>query len=256
MKTLIRLAVMLAFTIGAAPTQHPRGALIEARNLAYDANYRNDQAGLRFAAASLEALTKDAAVAPYAHYYASFTYWSLAGSQFTAKDTAGALESGRRAADHARLALAARPDDAEMHAAVSNALIVVMILDKPNFEPLYAELKTFRASALKLAPANPRVVMLDASIMFNDPSEKDGPARGLARWEEAVRLFDREAAEPHVDPVVPRWGHALAYGWQAGLYLRMTPPRKAEARRAAGIALAMRPDFWWVRETVLPQLRE
>ena len=40
------------------------------------------------------------------------------------------------------------------------------------------------------------------------------------------------------------------------MYLRMTPPQKARARQAADAALAVRPDFWYVRERILPQLRE
>ena len=55
--------------------------------------------------------------------------------------------------------------------------------------------------------------------------------------------------------VAPRWGHALAWGWMATLYLRTDPPQKEPARRAAESALRLRPDFWSVREQVLPQLQ-
>lgn len=257
MKTLIRLAVALAFVIGAAPVkQHARATLVEARNLAYDANFRNDQAGLRSAIASLESLTGDAAVAAYAHYYASFAYWCLAGSQFQAKNQPGALTSGKLAVEHARKGRLLRPQDAEFQTALANAQIVVLIAQGPPFEPLLSEIREVRKRALALGPRNPRAVMLEAGMIFNDPSEKDGPLRGLARWEEALRLFDEEAREEQADPLAPRWGQALAYGWAAGLYMRMSPPQKEKARTCADIALGMRPDFWWVREQVLPQLRE
>jgi hypothetical protein len=35
----------------------------------------------------------------------------------------------------------------------------------------------------------------------------------------------------------------------------MTPPQKDEARKVADIALRMRPDFWYVRDQILPQLK-
>jgi len=56
--------------------------------------------------------------------------------------------------------------------------------------------------------------------------------------------------------MAPRWGQALHHGWAASMYLSMSPPQKERARRAADAALAMRPDFWYVRERILPQLRE
>jgi hypothetical protein len=266
MRTRIPVLIVTAFTAaqslapaavsqGYAPPG-PRGTLIEARNVAFDANYRNDQGGLESAIASMQPLANDAAVGVFANYYLAWTYWSLAGSQFQAKDMTAALASGRLAARHARLGLAARPKDPEFHAMLANALIIVMILDKPEFEKVFAEVQALRRSALELGPRNPRAVMLDASIMFNNPAEERGQERGLALWEEALTLLDAEAAERSADPVAPRWGHALAHGWLAGMYLRMTPPRKDEARAAADAALRMRPDFWWVRNQVLPQLRE
>jgi hypothetical protein len=42
----------------------------------------------------------------------------------------------------------------------------------------------------------------------------------------------------------------------ANLYLIMSPPQKQKARGAADVALRMRPDLWYVREQVLPQLRD
>lgn len=248
------LAVVCPYSIDAAG---PRARLIEARDLAYDANYRNDQAGLRSAIAAMQPLTKAADVGADAHYYLSWTYWALAASQVQEKNMSGGLESGKLALEHARSGVAARGQDAELQTALANALIVVGILDRAQFEPIFAELKDVRAKALALGPANPRVAIMDAGIIFNTPVEAGGnPERGIARWHEALKLFETEANTKAIDPIAPRWGHALAYGWMATLYLRLTPPQKDKAREAAETALAMRPDFWWVRDQVLPQLRE
>ena len=38
------------------------------------------------------------------------------------------------------------------------------------------------------------------------------------------------------------------------IYLNATPPRVDDARKAAETALALRPDFWFVREQILPKL--
>lgn len=239
------------------PAQGPRGTLIEARNLAYDANYRNDQQGLRSAIATVRRLTADAEVGGYANYYLSWAYWALAASQVEEGNVPGALESGKVAADHARAALAVRDSNPEFLTALVNALIVVAVLDRAQFAAVAAEIRPARMKALELGAANPRVVMMDAGMLFNNPPERGGgQEKGLARWKEAIALFDAEARATSADPIAPRWGHALAYGWLATTYLTMTPPRKADARAAADTALAMRPDFWYVRERVLPRLRE
>jgi hypothetical protein len=235
----------------------PRAILIESRNLAYDANYRNDQAGLRSAIAAIQPLADDPDVGAYAHYYLSWTYWALAASQVQEKDMSGALDSGKRAVEHARSGLSMRMHDPEFHTLLVNALVALGFVDGSQFKSVLPELTAVRQKALELGPQNPRVLLMDAGAIFNSPPALGGSQeRGLARWTEALKSFEAESNDTIVDPVIPRWGHALAQGWMATLYLRMTPPQKDNARRAAEAALRMRPDFWWVREQVLPQLRE
>jgi hypothetical protein len=254
------VSVLLSASLGVvsfAEEQTPRATLIEARNLAYDANFRNDQAGLRSAIASLQPLASSPEVAAYAHYYLSWAHWALAASQVQEKNTSGALESGRLAVEHARSGLLLRDTDPEFQTALVNALVVVGFLDGSQFKTVLGELTAVRRKAVEQGPRNPRVVLMDAGAIFNSPPEAGGSReRGLARWEEALSLFEAESNATMVDPIVPRWGYALAQGWMATLYLRMTPPQKENARRAADAALRMRPDFWWVRDQVLPQLRE
>ena len=252
------LCLTLVLSSASAPAvQDARSVLIDARNLAYDANYRNDQAGLRAAIAAMQPLVRpDSSDAPYANYYLSWAYWALAASQYEAQDVAGAVESGTLAARHARAAVAARDADPEFYTALVNALIVVAVLDRAQFDRMAAEIRPARAKALELGPENPRVVLMDAGMIFNNPPERGGgQQKGLARYEEALRLFEAEATTKAADPLAPRWGHTLAYGWLAPVYLTITPPQKEKARAAAETALRMRPDFWYVRERVLPRLR-
>jgi len=234
-----------------------RAMLIEARNLAYDANFRNDQSGLRSAIAAIDPLAGKAEVASYAHYYLAWTYWMLVASQIEEKDMTAALESATRALEHARAGVATRAGDSEFQTMLANALVANGILDRARFKALWAELATVRKKALALGPKNPRAVMMDAGIIYWAPPDQGGGREtGLARWDQAARLFEAEASVPSDDPLAPRWGYALYHGWSANLYLSMTPPLMARAKSAADAALALRPDFWYVRERVLPKLRE
>jgi hypothetical protein len=259
MTTRLNATVLAAVLLGSSvqDAAGPRAILIEARDLAYDANYRNDQAGLRAAIAALQPLAEFQEERAYVYYYLSWTFWVLAGSQAQEKNLPAAQESAALAVEHARAGLAARERDPEFHTALANALIATAVLGRTQFAAILTELQAVRRKALDLGPDNPRAVLMDAGIIFNSPPEMGGSQeRGLARWREALRLFDAESRARMVDPLAPRWGHAIAWGGMATLYLRTTPPRKDEARRAAETALGMRPDFWFVREQLLPKLRE
>ena len=121
--------------------------------------------------------------------------------------------------------------------------------------PAAKEIAPLRARVLERAPDNPRVVMMDAGMIFNNPPERGGSReRGLARYLEALDLFDREAKSPPADATRPTWGRELAYGWVTGLYLAMLPPEVEKARQAAMKALELRPDFWFVKTQVVPKL--
>src|SRR5262245_46637644 len=232
MTAQLRLSIVAAVLLGSSvqDAAGPRAILIEARDLAYDANYRNDQVGLRSAIATLEPLTKRPEARADAHYYLSWTYWVLAGSQGQEKDLAAAQESAALALEQARAGLTARDRDPEFHTALANALIATAVLGRTGFTSILTEPHAVRRRALDLGPANPRVVLVDAGIIFNSPAEMGGSQeRGLARWREALRLFDAESRARMVDPVAPRWGHALAWGAMATLYLRTNPPQKDAA---------------------------
>jgi tetratricopeptide (TPR) repeat protein len=192
----------------------------------------------------------------HASYYASWTAWALGAAHFQAGDQAAAKASFETAVRHARRAVSQNRGSAEFHAMLANALIGLAITDRSQFQTLGPELVAARGTSLELAPRNPRVVMLDAGVIFNAPPERGGSReKGIARWLEAIGLFEQEVAARPVDELQPRWGREIAYGALSDLYLRMSPPDGEKARAAAEKALTLRPDFWYVKEIVLPKLK-
>lgn len=103
--------------------------------------------------------------------------------------------------------------------------------------------------AMAIDSANPRVLMLRGigSIykpkMFGGGSDK--AERDLRR---AIELFTTDRPSPPA----PAWGHAEAWAWLGQVYAK---ERKVdEARKAYQEALAIDPDYGWVKQSLLPAL--
>jgi hypothetical protein len=252
------LALSWAVLVGwHTPPEDARGTLLELRSLAYEANFRNDAAQLRSLSKQLELLTDDEAVGTAALYYAGWTDWALFNSEFEAGRLVAARAAIQSATDRLRRLVELTPEDAEAQALLANTLIGLAFATPDGFRGVRDELTRARRKALELGPKNPRVVLMDAGMVFGTPPAAGGSQeKGLQRWLLALELFESEARTASPSRLSPRWGRALAYGWLCQLYLAMSPPRLAEARRAAATALSLHPDFWYVKERVVPRLKE
>ena len=251
------LIVAMAAAIAAqGPAPDARDQLVAAKTALYDSNFRNDAAGLRTAVDQAVAATKDEPVRSMALYYAAWGEWTIAHSRLQTGDLQGAVAALTRSEEYARVGLARRPDDAEFVVMLADALIWRLVAEPQRSAESAAEIRALRSKALDLAPENPRAIIMDAGLLFNNPPERGGSReKGLARWQQAIALFEHEATQPAGDALRPDWGLALSYAWVCDLYLGMRPHQIEEARAAARKALQLRPDFWYVNEVVMPRLK-
>ena len=105
------------------------------------------------------------------------------------------------------------------------------------------------ARAADMAPADPRIQLLDGINTLHTPSIfGGGPERALAKFRRALELFATEAP----DSSGARWGRDDAHVW-AG---RAEAKREnfAAARRHYVDALAINPNHGWVKNTLLPEV--
>ena len=103
--------------------------------------------------------------------------------------------------------------------------------------------------ALELAPANPRVLLLDGVGKLNTPrmfGGGEGKAESLLH--QAVAAFRTEPP----DRPWPRWGLIDAYAWLGQVLVRRGD--LDAARQYYLQALEIEPSFGWVRELLLPAL--
>ncbi|HSN88801.1 MAG TPA: tetratricopeptide repeat protein [Thermoanaerobaculia bacterium] len=148
-----------------------------------------------------------------------------------------------------RQTLQANPRDAEAYAllgAVYGAQISLTPLKALTLGPRVA---SAFAAAEKLAPKNPRVSLQKGiSLLFVPRAFGGGPEASLRELRRAETLF---AQEPAGKPW-PNWGRPDVLAW-LGRALAQKGDREA-ARAAYERALALEPDYVWVRRILIPEL--
>lgn len=96
---------------------------------------------------------------------------------------------------------------------------------------------------------NPRLLLLTGiSAMFKPSAFGGGDDRAYERLTKAITRFEQE----RVTAPAPAWGHAEAWAWLGQLELKRKRPDAAKA--AYERALAIEPEFAWVRFGLMPAL--
>lgn len=172
-----------------AEARSAREQLLAAKQLIIEANYRNDRTALRRAVQQLARVESDNSDLPWTLYHEALAEWFLAASFSADRDTTQA----RAALDlaHASLEKAVRlaPDDGDVHALLTWTITSLVVADPVRAGSLIPEMLAHRKRALELGPDNPRVIMMEAGLLFYAPGGSQD--RALARWNEAIRIFER-----------------------------------------------------------------
>ncbi|MFB0516562.1 MAG: hypothetical protein ACETWG_08155 [Candidatus Neomarinimicrobiota bacterium] len=105
------------------------------------------------------------------------------------------------------------------------------------------------ATALALAPDNPRVYLIQGTSQYYTPAVFGGGKElAKASFEKATMLFARE----DVYPIMPAWGHCESYGWLGLTELDLGD--STSAKRHFDKALEIDPENSWVKDYLLPKL--
>lgn len=235
--------VLVASARAAAPAQVPQSSShwrrIESR--IESGYFQQDAAGLRALADSLSAdggaSGDDAKDAEWRSYYAALAAYRLA--LLARSDEARAWPYAQRCVDGLNRTLMLDTVSAEALALQSACLALQSDLD-PWRSPLAAPLSLARIDkALRIAPDNPRVLLLGALGARERPALFGGDRQqAFALMQRAVSSFEGQKAEQRA---LPGWGAADAFTDLAQDYLRLG--NALAARNVLERALLVAPDF-------------
>ncbi len=181
-------------------------------------------------------------------YLLAYANWRLLGT-----DPAPAGDERDALADEAesmlRANLAVRDDDAEAHALLG--AVYGMKIGNSMWRGMTLGRRASRAfdEAREIDERNPRFLLLKGLDVYHRPARFGGGLERAERWfRSAVGFF---AAQPP-DAPRPNWGRLDAHAWLGRTLARLGDPDAA--REQYERALAIEPDYVWVRDFLLPDL--
>ena len=260
--TLARIPLALAVTAlvvaehgpsAVPPDSGPRLAS-EAREI-LRADYRGDRAELLRRAEALAAAPGDPIA--LARYWAGFAWWrrGMNGFSETPRPADVASDFGRCAGEE-RAALRLDPALDEAGAALAGCL-VGMAFSLPDGEgraALFAESNEILRSLEPRAEGNPRILWMLGGRLMAPPAQGGDLARAAETFRRGLLAARRESLGPPRGPALPAWGAPENLMSLAFLHSIGPSPDRDVARAYADGAMAMVPDWHYVRDVLVPRI--
>ena len=252
MTRLLTFALVLLAAVAPAGAQDSaldRGrALLDAGTAAGSLDsLRQSRAVLGVAAAG------DGAPAAWARYYQAVADYRIAYALWGSDAPAAVRHAEQGAALVAALADDGRSSDAmkaEAHALHATLLGAQMGLDPTRSASLGPRAQAATAASLRLAPENPRVLLMSAASLLSTPAEWGGdPTLATRQLQAAAGRF-----APAADPLAPTWGEGDVHAWLALAHLMANDADAARPHVAR--AAELQPGSTFVQYKLQPWLAQ
>lgn len=139
----------------------------------------------------------------------------------------------------------------ETHAVLSSVLGQMIGADASRGMELGPLSGQHMQEALAAGPNNPRVWLLRGiGSLYTPPEYGGGISLAESQLNKAIELF----ATDHPVAPAPSWGQPEAYAWLGQVLQKENKP--AEATAAYNKALALAPDYMWVKIGLLPSVKK
>jgi tetratricopeptide (TPR) repeat protein len=260
------LVVLASLSSPARASREDEG-VERARRLALEiqrADFTGDRAALARLHEELVPLRELPGIASRVYYWQGFALWRRAQNGFN--DTAEPSDLSRdleRAAVDFEEAFRLDPNFSDAQVAAVSCLQGLTYLDRNDparVQELVSRFVPMLREAVAAAPENPRVLWIHGASQWWTPPEmpaeevKKRRAAGVATYQKGLELA--RTIERSRDPLDPSWGEAELLMSLAWVSLNDTSPDLAAAEVYAEKALAIVPDWHYVRDILLKQIQE
>jgi hypothetical protein len=255
-------AVVLTTSVGDAAQSPPaaasRAELVRLVTSVQDADYRGELVRLRALADSMQAYTLSRDLGVRARYWRGFAHWRHALNSLNDGATEDSVDQDfTEAIAEFREALAMDSADVESRIGLAAGLGNRAYFNRRNralATEFLTELRPLLARIRSEAPDNPRMMfVVSANLFWAPPGQGGDREAALAMLRRGIRL---SASTPRGgDDLAPVWGEPelhMLLGW---FLLNLDPPDLAGAESHAEAALGLRPQWRYVRDRLLPQIR-
>jgi tetratricopeptide (TPR) repeat protein len=254
------MTVAMMLVIGAAaPSSGPaRRSMAEIVAQIQKADYGGDRKALRSLAAGL-APYAEGPLASRALYWRGFAMWRRALNGFNDSVEPKELEGDLTEAVKAFAEAAAKaPDFVDAKVGASACLLTLSFLNRDDAQRSQEYLTRgirLLGEAGTAAPENPRYLWVKGGGLWYVPVERGGgEAKAIETYERGLN-FARGQKSRAGDPLEPAWGEPELLMNLAWSYLNRAAPDVAAAESSARAALALVPNWHYVRDILLPQIR-
>ena len=239
---------------GAPTTNATARKLVAAKARLMSADYRADLIDLARVRGEIAPLRNDPQFGYLASYWTGYASWRWAINSMAkgiALDETRAHVADAIADFEASLTLREDFADSLAAAASTHSWMGTLLTDHDPAVAHFTRANLLMARAFARAPDNPRVLWVQGGFYLFKPKAYGGdPAR-------AEEIYTRQVqTAPPLDGAspFPDWGKAEGWMSLAYAHLNRKPPALHAATEEARSALALRPDWSYVKDVLLPQI--
>ncbi len=223
------------------------------------ADYEGDRTALQRLREELKPVGDDKKIVARLRYWRGFALWRRALNGFNDKvDPTGLAQDLTQAVEEFDQSIAADPSFVDAKVGAVSCLLNLVFLNQKD-EARVRELLTRAVPMMKEAqaaePDDPRLLWVVGSSQFYRPPEQGGgQAKGMATYERGLEAARKQKTNAS-DPLQPSWGEPELLMNLAWSNLNATTPDLNAAERYAVSALELVPNWHYVRDILLPQIR-
>jgi hypothetical protein len=261
----IVLPVLTCLALAGSPTpaaadEKPREAVARIVGRVMKADYGDDRPELSRLFEQLAPYRANKELASRVDYWRGYALWRRALNGFNDSVDPKELEQDlNRAVEQFRESAAKDPNFADAKLAECSCLYNLMFLNSGNqtrIRELVQRAVPLLKEAQAAAPENPRLIwVLGANQWYRAGRDAEAQKKALEEYQRGLKAVHKPENQSK-DLLEPAWGEPELLMNLAWSHLHANPPDPARAEEYAHSALKLVPEWHYVRDILLPQIRE